>query len=1004
MKKLRRLLILTGWCVSIITIMALLPRCGSEYALLLSVRAKKANYFVEVFDLRVKNIVTGEIVLERIGEKVDPADPNRDISEPGKELKIAVEFAAEGNYLVYFLGRSGAGTEGGQFALRDYQVDEVREESLHLNLLVGDKDGDGYPACGPPAGITCPPTNCSYLDCDDNDNTIHPFAKEICQDKKDNDCSAGCGAAAGKGDAPCVDKDGDKVPAGPDCDDNDPCKSPYIKEARNLCKTTDADWNTQWTQACKNKLAKEGKPYAPPFCGDGVDQDCDSSDTTCFVDKDCDDFSPPTDDCNDGDPKINKGALEICGDNKDNNCNGTVDEGCRPCDIDGDQFAPTTYTGTDCPKLPRKDTDDYDAGVHPSTTTDTSGTEGGTVLGALREFCSYDKEKNGVKRHRDIDHDGDGQPASADGCPAENCDKDGDGFKGSQCTPPKSQEDCDDNDAEIFPGAPELCGDGKAQNCVADVSCNCDTDGDKYCGKDDCNPSDGAIYPWAVEKCDKKDNDCDKLVDEGNPDMAGVPIRTDIKQCNDDNAGLCAPPSNKLSGVCACSGLDTSKIYMHDPSGNRVKCSGENLSSAASPRCFGATQPQVERCDKTDWDCDGTPFKAGQVFADKGKTCGVNTGSCKAGVVTGCDLTKSVANATLVQQVIPSFNVNWVCSAETLLPVPEACNGKDDDCDNSANFKEGGVITEVDVDNDQHLKCLGCHTGSDRTALSSSYTWCGDCNDGAPTVYLNAAESCNAVDDNCISGLLDDGKDQCTGSWSCCTSQKSCRQLGSDYQNCGTCGKVCPSTTTDKCSGSKCVCGSAGGPCTGDRNCSGGSCKCIQNGLCKGCCDGNTCQPGNTTGKCGDNGVSCKTCSTSDPCKYPICTSAGNCSTANRSNGTVCPGGICYSGTCCLGCWSGSSCQTGNTTTNCGDSGENCDTCTTSNPCKNPVCNSSGNCATPNKSDMTVCPAGKCTSGSCCTGCITGSTCYPGTTMSQCGTGGATCQICSVACTAGSCV
>ena len=159
MKKLRRLLILTGWCVSIIAVMALLPHCGSQYALLLSVRAKKANYLVEVFDLRVKNIATGEIVLERIGEKVDPADPNRDISEPGNELKIAVEFAAEGNYLVYFLGRSGAGTEGGQFALRDYQVDEVREESLHLNLLVGDKDGDGYPACGPPAGITCPPTN-----------------------------------------------------------------------------------------------------------------------------------------------------------------------------------------------------------------------------------------------------------------------------------------------------------------------------------------------------------------------------------------------------------------------------------------------------------------------------------------------------------------------------------------------------------------------------------------------------------------------------------------------------------------------------------------------------------------------------------------------------------------------------------------------------------------------------------------------------------------------------
>lgn len=56
---------------------------------------------------------------------------------------------------------------------------------------------------------------------------------------------------------------------------------------------------------------------APPAAApDRVDSDGDGADSTV--------------DCNDGDPAIKPGLPEVCGDGKDNNCDGVVDEGCAP--------------------------------------------------------------------------------------------------------------------------------------------------------------------------------------------------------------------------------------------------------------------------------------------------------------------------------------------------------------------------------------------------------------------------------------------------------------------------------------------------------------------------------------------------------------------------------------------------------------------------------------------------------------------------------------------------
>ena len=223
-----------------------------------------------------------------------------------------------------------------------------------------------------------------------------------------------------------------------------------------------------------------------------------------------------------------------------------------------------------------------------------------------------------------------------------NCtDFDGDGF----CDVREGYDDCNDNRANIHPGAEELC-DGLDNDCddLVDEDCPCNAGDSQACGSDvgvcskgtqSCDDGQwgicqGGRQPAEQEECDDDlDNDCDGAVNNGCNCNQG-----DTRACG-NGMGVCTP------GVQTC-----------------VDQAGAWIWSA----CTGGTPPSDEICaDGLDNDCDGSEDN-GCACDEHSRPCGLNVGICHAGV----------------QNCINEF---WTACDGARAPEDEVCNGLDDDCD-----------------------------------------------------------------------------------------------------------------------------------------------------------------------------------------------------------------------------------------------------------------------------------------------------------------------------------
>ena len=681
--------------------------------------------------------------------------------------------------------------------------------SLLLVACDVDKDGDGLYAPADPNSIK------AGEDCNDEDANVKSPTEEAC-DGIDNDCDGIIDNGVtttfyldrdGDGYGSAVEEAGDTEPAVVSM-----CSQPpgYALTADD-CDDSRADVHPNAIEVCDTERVDED-------CDGSVEDPDALGQTQFYTDEDADGFGDATatpveqcyapalhvtnnDDCDDANTLINPNAEELAGDtdNLDEDCDGAI-----YCfvDTDRDGFGSgdpiLVPFGTVC--MSRSDEGFDGSHTFSKVNTDCDDTEATAYPGAAYaepgQFCMRDADGDGYGDSTLSSQDSDNNLLAGTDCddsngsispvatemPADgvdqNCDtrelcyvdSDGDRF-GSMLPPITSMDidcndaneadntiDCDDNNPYTYPGAAFM---------ESDTECRKDVDGDGYGSAvtssavfagGDCDDSRSSVNPAAIELCSTAyDDDCDGLVnDAGSVDAS-------LWYVDADNDGFGSTEQTQMACVQPV-GFVNDTTDCNDASASMFPGQVEVVADGIDQNCDG-----YEACYV---DADGDGYGSSSVTYSYALTC---SGTIEANNNLDCDdysaqtyigaaaLDSATACMSDVDgdgygdasPVMQGVAVGSDCNDGNATIHPNATEIPADGVDSNCNNIERCYL---DADRDGFGNSQGTTVGSEDTDCDDdgeSYNR-EDCNDLVASIYIDAPESCNNLDDDC-DGLVDEG-------------------------------------------------------------------------------------------------------------------------------------------------------------------------------------------------------------------------------------------------------